>query len=87
MPFGVVNGIGRGIRVLDVVHVPNAKGSFCSHWFEWHIFSRNVFDSCVKSSQYFHTDNISLETSVHWPSEGIARFEIDVGVYEKFANM
>jgi len=29
-------------------------------------------------------DNTSLETSVHWPSEEMARFNIEVGVYKKF---
>jgi len=33
----------------------------------------------VKSSEYFGTDNISLETSVHWLSEKIVTFEADVG--------
>jgi len=28
-----------------------------------------VFDSCVKSWQYFWTDSISVEMSVHWLSE------------------
>ena len=32
-------------------------GFFRSHWFEWRIFNRNVFDSCVKSWQYFRTIN------------------------------
>jgi len=48
---------------------------------------RNVFDSCVKSQQYFHIVSISLETSVHWLSEEVVRFEIEDGVYEKFAKL
>jgi len=31
-------------------------------------------------------DNISLETSVHWHPEEVARFEIEIGVYDKFAK-
>jgi len=30
------------------------------------LFNKNVFNSCVTSSQYFHTDNISLESCVQW---------------------
>jgi len=47
----------------------------------------SVFDSCVKNCQYFRTDNISLETSVHWLSGDVVSFEIEVGVHEKFAKM
>ena len=39
---------------------------------------RNVFDSCVKSWEYFRTDNISLETSFYWLSDDIVRFKIEV---------
>jgi len=41
--------------------------------------SRNVLDSCVKSLQYFHTDNVSLKTSLHWLSGDLVRFKIEVG--------
>jgi len=47
---------------------------------------RNVFDLCVKSCQYFHTDKTLLEMS-YWLSDDIVRFVIDVGFYEKFAKM
>ena len=53
MLFGVVSGVGRGMGVLDGVHVPQGEegvlGGCLFQWFEWHIFNRNVFDSCVKS--------------------------------------
>jgi len=42
---------------------------------------RNVFDSCVKSWEYFRMDNISLESLSHWLSDD--RFKIEVGVLEK----
>ena len=41
----------------------------------------------MKSSEYFGMDNISLETSVCWLLGEMVRFEIDVGVFEKFAKM
>jgi len=52
-----------------------------------YFYNRNVFDSCVKNSQYFRTDNIALETFVCWLSEDVVSFEINVWVYEKFAKM
>ena len=48
-------------------------------------FNRNVFDSCVISSEYFGMDIISL--SVPQNLEEIVRFEVEVRVYEKFAKM
>jgi len=69
----------RGREVLGLFH---------SHWFEWRIFKTNVFDSCVKScSQYFHMDNMSLETSVCWLYEDVVSFKIQIGLYKKFAKM
>jgi len=35
------------------------------------LYTENVFDLCMKSSEYFGMDNISLETSVCWLSEEI----------------
>jgi len=49
--------------------------------------NRNVFDSCVESSQYLCMDNIPLETSVRCLSENLVGFKIEVGVYEKFGKM
>jgi len=46
-------------------------GGFSPPLFEWHIFNRNVFDSCV--------DNISLETSLHWLFRDVVNFKIRVG--------
>jgi len=40
---------------------------------------RNVFDSCVKSWQYFRTDKILLETSLYWRFDDIVRFKIEMG--------
>ena len=49
----------------------------------------NVFDSSVKSSEYFSTDNIrlSLEMSVYWCLEEIVQFEIDVGFTRNVQNV
>jgi len=58
------------------VHLLHGEGEilevFHCHWFEWRIFNRNVFDSCVESWQYFCTVSMSLETSVHWLSGQIS---------------
>ena len=40
--------------------------------------NRNVFDLCVKSREYFHT-----ESTVHWLSEDIVKFEVDGGFIRK----
>ena len=70
-------------------HESRGRGGFVGfslHWFEWHIFNRNVLDSCVKGWQYFSTDNLLLE-SVHWPSKNTVKFKIEACVYQKFAKM
>jgi len=83
-------GRGRVSMCSVPTHSYATVGVFHSHWFEWRIFNRNVrnvLDSYVKSGQYFCTNNISLETSVHWPSEETGRLEIEVEVYEQFVKM
>ena len=37
MPFGVVSGVGRGMGVLDDVHIFKGKEKLLvfPHWFEW----------------------------------------------------
>ena len=37
----------------------------------------------MKSSEYFSSDNISLETSLSWLSDDMVRFKIEMGVKEK----
>jgi len=39
---------------------------------------RNVFDSCVKSWQYFRMHGISLNSVSNWLSYDIVRFKIEV---------
>jgi len=41
----------------------------------------------MKSSEYFRTENISLEYMFHWLSDDIVRFTIEVGVEEKCTKM
>jgi len=53
----------------------------------YNCFSRNVFDSCVKSWENFHSDNILLETSFSWLSDDIVRFKIQMGVVKKCTKM
>jgi len=49
---------------------------------------RNVFDSCVKSWEYFCMDSVSLESMFHWLSDDIVRFKIKVGFFgEMYKNV
>ena len=41
----------------------------------------------VEWPRFFRPPCILLQTSVYWPSEEIVRFEIEIGVYEKFAKI
>ena len=58
MPFGVMSGVGRGMSVLDGVHILQGEGKFRGflrpiglNGVSGYIFfkNRNVFDSYVKS--------------------------------------
>jgi len=42
------------------------------------LFNRNVFDSCMKTLQYFRMNNISLESTFHWLSKDTVKFKVDV---------
>jgi len=53
----------------------------------YNCFNRNVFDSCVKSWEYFHSDNISVETSFSRLSDDTVRFKIEMGVVKKCTKM
>jgi len=73
-------GLSRDECIRWDPRAPEGKGGFGgfrSHWFDWHIFNRNVFDSCVESWRYFRTDNILLEMSFYWLSKIIVNFNID----------
>jgi len=49
--------------------------------FVWYnCFNRNTFNSCVKSWEYFRSDNISLETSLSWLYDDIVRFKMEMGL-------
>ena len=48
---------------------------------------RNVFDSCVKSWQYFCTHGISLNSVSNWLSCDVVRFKVEVGVDAKCIQM
>jgi len=48
---------------------------------------RNVFDSCVKSWQYFRMHSISLNSVSKWLSYDIVRFKIEVGVDAKCTQL
>jgi len=72
LTFEVVSGVGVGIRVLDGGPGAPKEGRFRAFIAPIRLngvayFSRtNVFDSCVKSRLYFHTDTISLESSLRF---------------------
>jgi len=71
---------------------PRGKGvtEIFAPLFQWRmgLFShRNIFDSYVKSWEYFGTDNITLESAFRWLSEDVLKFEVYVGVHEKYAKM
>ena len=60
----------------------------CTASVNWYnCFNRNIFDSCVKSWEFFRSDNISLETSFSWLFDDIVRFKIDMGVVKKCTKM
>jgi len=66
----MVSGVGGGTGVLDGVYTPEGNGQYWGFidpvGFNRVFLTKNVFNSCVTSSQYFHTDNISLESWVQW---------------------
>jgi len=90
MPFGVVSGVGRGMGVLDGVHVPQGEedvsGIFCRIGLNGIFFNKWLVHEKLKIFLYVQY-NTSLGTSVHWLSKYIVSFKIEVGVYEKFAKM
>jgi len=45
-----------------------------------YLFNRYVFNLCMKIFLYFRTQNISLESAVHWLSEDAFKYKVDVGV-------
>ena len=44
----------------------------------------SIIDSCVKSWQYFPTQNVWLNSVKEWLSYNIVRFKIELGVEKKF---
>jgi len=89
----------NGVKLAEIMFYLYFRPSFCpsvsSHrctasvnLFAWYnCFNRNIFVSCVKSWEYFRSDNISLETSLSWLSGDIVRFKIEMGVEEKCTKM
>jgi len=72
---------------------PRNRGSFW--WFFWSIglngfslyISKEKRIRRVKSSQYFHMDNISAESPLNVVFKNVLYYEIEVGIYEKLAKM
>ena len=65
-PESVLWGCGKTadwIRI-DGAYVPQGEKEVWDFFLNGVFLNRNVFNSCVKSRQYFRTDNILLETSV-----------------------
>ena len=94
LSFGIVSGMGPGIDVRNGgPHGSRQKGVLWGclpHWsngFNGLIFKGNVFNSCVKSWEYFCMDITLLESTFHWLSEATVKFEVDVRFYEKVTKM
>jgi len=89
--FGVVRAVGRCIAVLDGgprrARERGRFGGFCSPFSQWEMQlgrrRRNVPDSYAKTSQHFHSANVSLESSIRGLSGDIFSYKIKFGVYEK----
>ena len=82
-------GVDRGMDVLDGgPRAPGGRGGYgCFALVGMAYFKQKDIRLVSEKLTIFpRTDNTSLETSIHWPSEEIFRFEIEVGVYEKFAK-
>jgi len=52
--FVMVSRVGRGMAVLDGVHIPHDEGGslgfFRPHWFEWRfecIFKAEIYSTCA----------------------------------------
>ena len=45
---------------------------------------RSIIDSCVKSWQYFPTQNVAWNSVNEWLSYDVVRFKIELGFEEKF---
>jgi len=96
LSFGVVNGVGPGIHVLD--GSPRVSRRRVCFWHGlWHFLAsrhalvsigvmtlRNAFDSCMKSWQYFCTHGRPLNSVSHSLSYDVVRFKIEMLVEEKF---
>jgi len=83
MPFGVVSGVGLGRGVLDFGGDRQwGRGSLGEYNAEMAYWS--IIDSCVKSWQYFPTQITSLNSLSNSLSYDVVRFEIELGVEEKF---
>jgi len=63
MSFLMVSVVGRGMGVLDRVHVPEGEGvvlrGFSPHWFQWRICWTEIY-------RLVHENNISVWTICHW---------------------
>jgi len=87
--------VAPGIGVLDGIRVFQGErevlGVFLIHSFKW-IFverwqKRNMFDLCVKSFQYFRTNNMSTQSFLNAVFKNVLCYNIEVGIYKKFAKI
>jgi len=51
------------------------------------LFTQKMYYTRVKSWQYFCTDNTSLESTFHWLSEDVLKFEVNTWVWEQLEQM
>ena len=91
--FGVVRVVGRDIAVTwgpRLARGTGGFGGFCSPFSPWEMELDcrrwNVSDSYEKTWQHFRSANVSLESSIRALFGDVFGFNINVGVYEKFAK-
>ena len=83
----VVSVVGRGVGVLNRLQMPQGEWGFRSHGLNGVFFEQKCTRLVREKLTMFPYGNKLLETPVHWLSTEIVRFQIDVGVFEKFAKM
>jgi len=89
--LGMVSGVGRGMGVLDGVHVPQMVGEvlgvFHSHWFEQCIFKQKCIQLVREKLTIFPSGQYTVGNVCSLAFRSKVRFDIKVGVYQKFAKM
>ena len=92
--FGLVRAVGRGIAVLDGVHIVQGEGEVLG-FFVLHFHNGKchwVADGEMFPTRVRKLDNISVQQTYRWKARFVSffgvifGFNINVGVYEKLAK-